>query len=138
MAWKCLFWPESVRASGSCKSVRSFVVLGVQINYLLLFPVIFCTCVCISQARLSSACRGFRRLTFRLCFRSFDSAVFSSFLVTLVIRTVAFSFSWLSAVLVIQTFASRLFGDVGHMIDYFASVLLDARLQYSTLWILSS
>lgn len=59
MSRKLRFSPKWLRASGSCRSVRSSVILRVQILYLPLAPIIFSTEGVHLQSYFWGACRGF-------------------------------------------------------------------------------
>lgn len=70
-----------------------------------------------SQSHLSGVCHGFTSYDHLVVILVVRFSPFFVFLVTLVKRPAAFPFSRLSAVPVIELFASRLFGGVGHMTD---------------------
>lgn len=119
-------------------SVRSGVVLGVQINSLLLSPMISCTGVFIFQSHLSGACRGFASYDLSVVLLVvWFSRVFVSF-VALVVQSGSilcfFAFGRLGR----KTIASRLFDGIGHTTVYFASIFLAARLRYLTCCVKSS
>lgn len=78
MAWKWRFSPKWLRASGSYRSIRRDVILSVQIDYLLLSPLIFRAGVCIFQSHLSGVCSGLIRMIYRSFCRLLDSAGLSS------------------------------------------------------------
>lgn len=118
MTWKWPFFSKGLRVFESCQSIQSDILLCVQIDYLSPSSMTFCTRVCISQFRMSGACRDFALSDFlivlwiaRLCsffvhFKDAGHKIGSNY------------FFRLLTVPIIQPFVSHLFDDDVHTTDY--------------------